>query len=658
MTDFSSALWDWLRPKATRFLNASRRSKRLLAMACDTLSCVVVTWLSFSLRLGQLPWLNLAFFTFLITATVFALVIFHSRGVYNAMFRFHGPHGLAQIANCCLLLAIPLIILFGLISLPGVPRTLSAIFPVFLFVAVALSRIVARFILLEMLEPGEMPQRVLIYGAGLAGRTLASTLQHEVRYSLEAYCDDNHSLHGQKLEGVPILSSDDALGAIERREIDLVLLAMPSLRRSERSEIISRLQAAGAHVQTLPSLHEIVAGQVSVSDLRDIEITDLLARDPIAPDPQLLGSAITGKTVLVTGAGGSIGSELCRQILVQRPSRLILFEMTEAALYAIDGELRLLACAKQIPTEIVPQLGSLVNHVTVGELFRHWRPQTVYHAAAYKHVPLVENNVIAGVRNNVLGTLNCAQQAIAVGAERFVLVSTDKAVRPSNVMGASKRVCELILQALADGRSTPIFGMVRFGNVLGSSGSVVPLFQRQIAEGGPVTLTHRDVTRFFMTIPEAAELVIQAGSMAQGGEVYLLDMGKPVRIYDLARSMVKLSGLTVRDVEHPDGDIEIVEVGLRDGEKLYEELLIDAEAMQTAHPRIYHAREDSIAWSQLEGDLQALRRAFDASDDAAVRALLSKLVVGYRPDSGNAAALPPPPNIGDTIQLASSGHHR
>lgn len=653
MFDINHTLWELLQPKAARFLNSSRRSKRLLAMVCDTFSCVSVTWISFSLRLGQLPWLNTAFFTFLVTATVLALVIFQRRGIYNAMFRFHGPHGLAQIGKGCLLLAVPLIILFGFISLPGVPRTVSAIFPVFLFVVVALSRIVARFILLEMLEPGELPQRVLIYGAGVAGRTLASTLQHEVRYSLEAYCDDDSSLHGQKLEGVPIVSFQEALAAIERREIDLVLLAVPSLRRSARSAIIGRLQASGAHVQTLPSLHEIVAGKVSVSDLRDIEITDLLARDPIVPDPQLLGSAITGKTVLVTGAGGSIGSELCRQILVQRPSHLILFEMTEAALYAIDAELRALAVAEGIESLIVPQLGSLVNQVTVERLFWKWRPETVYHAAAYKHVPLVENNVVPGVRNNVLGTLHCALQAIAVETERFVLVSTDKAVRPSNVMGASKRICELILQALAENRSKTVFGMVRFGNVLGSSGSVVPLFQRQIAEGGPVTVTHRDVTRFFMTIPEAAELVIQAGSMAQGGEVYLLDMGKAVRIYDLAQSMVKLSGLTVRDADHLDGDIEIVEVGLRDGEKLYEELLIDAEALQTAHPRIYHAREESVPWAELVLDLERLQCALDDTDEEAVRSLFVKLVVGYpAPESSTLSSSAEHADIGEPVQLA------
>jgi FlaA1/EpsC-like NDP-sugar epimerase len=641
-------LLDWLRRLAARSLISSRQSKRMMALGSDAVSCVLATWISFSLRLGQLPWLNAPFFIFLATATIIALAIFRVRGVYDALFRFHGPHGLAQIANCCLLLACPLIVLFGLVSLPGVPRTLSVIFPVFLFVLVALSRIVARFVLLEIIEPGEVPQRVLIYGAGRAGRRLASSVQHEARFRLIAYCDDDPSLHSQKLEGVPIISLPEALAALERRELDLVLLAMPELSRAERSKLIERLQAHGAHVQTLPSLQEIVVGAVSVSDLRDVEITDLLARDPVTPDPRLLGAAITGKTVLITGAGGSIGSELCRQILAQRPDRLILFEMTEGALYAIDAEMRAMAASLGVQNLIVPQLGSLVDRESVTRLFRKWKPHTVFHAAAYKHVPLVEANIVAGLRNNVLGTLNCALGAIAGETERFILISTDKAVRPPNVMGASKRVCELILQALAAQHRQPIFGMVRFGNVLGSSGSVVPLFQQQIADGGPVTLTHRDVTRFFMTIPEAAELVIQAGAMAEGGEVYLLDMGEPVRIYDLARLMIQLSGRTVRDESHPDGDVEIVEIGLRDGEKLYEELLIEAEALSTAHSRIFRAREESIPWAVLEPELERIRRAVDEEDEPSLRASLARLVTGY--GTTPFALAPSRPTLDETLR--------
>ncbi len=602
-------------------------------MASDAVSCILAAWVSFSLRLGQLPWLNTGFFVFLVSASLLAIGIFRFRGVYNALFRFHGPHGLAQIARSCLLLSIPLIVIFGLFSIDGVPRTVSVIFPAFLFMFVAVSRIVARFVLLEMVQAKEQSQRVFIYGAGMAGRKLAASLQHEARYHLVAFCDDDTSLQGRKLEGTPILSSAEMIDALNNKEADLVLISLTNLGRTKRAALIKQLQATGAHVQTLPSFHSIVAGEVSISDLRDIEVTDLLARSPVVADTTLLGEAITGKVVLVTGAGGSIGSELCRQILLQRPRHLILFEMTEAALYAIHIELRRLAAERNLDCIVTPYLGTLGDIAVVNRLFRTLRPQTVYHAAAYKHVPLVEANIAVGIQNNVFGTLHCTQAAIAEKVERFILVSTDKAVRPTSVMGASKRVCELILQAMADRESVaegPIFSMVRFGNVLGSSGSVVPLFQQQIAQGGPITLTHRDVTRFFMTIPEAAELVIQAGALANGGEVYLLDMGKPVRIFDLAQSMIELSGHTVRNAANPEGDIEIVEVGLRDGEKLFEELLIGSEALKTPHPRIFHAREEKIDWPVLERKLFKIQIAIETNDIAALCAILSDLVAGYQ----------------------------
>ena len=379
----------------------------------------------------------------------------------------------------------------------------------------------------------------------------------------------------------------------------------------------------------MPGIREITDGKVSISDLRQIEVTELLSRDSVRADPGLMANTISGRTVLVTGAGGSIGSELCRQIARYGPKRLVLAEMTEAALFSVEGEMRALVAAGKADFEIVAELGSLVEQATCDRLFERWMPETVFHAAAYKHVPIVEANAIAGVRNNVLSTLNCAQAARDNGAERFILVSTDKAVRPTNVMGASKRVCELVLQAMSEEPGNTVFSMVRFGNVLGSSGSVVPFFQRQIAQGGPVTLTHRDVTRFFMTIPEAAELVIQAGAMAQGGEVYLLDMGEPITIYSLAQTMIRLSGRTVKDAANPDGDIEIVEVGLRPGEKLYEELLIDGEAEKTAHERIFRAREEGICWNELQPELIFMRDALDNGDSAAIRGLLARLVSGY-----------------------------
>lgn len=628
---FSAWISGRLAPHVSSLLKSSRPTKRLIAALSDILSCVLSAWVAFGLRLGVLYVFTDAFAIFTATAVVVVAIVFVTSGVYNNVFRFHGPRGLAQIARCCLIVMGVLVVIFGLISVPGVPRTVSIIFPAAFFAAVAVSRIVARFVLIEMFESGDRPQHVLIYGAGSAGRQLASSLQHEPGYRLVAFADDDPSLAGQSLEGTPILTWDQLAPELAAEKFDLVLLALPTISRSERAAIVERLHVYGVHVQTLPGIHKILAGEVSVSDLREIEISDLLSRDPILPDPLLMDRAIAGQDVLVTGAGGSIGSELCRQILRRAPKRLVLFEMTEAALFTVNNELLAIAAAEGIDCELVPELGTLVNPNSVERLFAKWKPDTVFHAAAYKHVPLVEANPVAGVRNNVLGTLHCVQSALNTGVKRFVLVSTDKAVRPTNVMGASKRVCELVLQAMAGqmDRDGTVFAIVRFGNVLGSSGSVVPQFRRQIADGGPITLTHRDVTRFFMTIPEAAELVIQAGAMAYGGEIYLLDMGEAVKIYDLARSMIQMSGRSLRDANNPGGDIEITEIGLRPGEKLYEELLIGAEAMPTDHPRIFRAHEAGLPWEQLSPVLEAMNEAIQAGDEGRIRVLLGDLVDGY-----------------------------
>jgi FlaA1/EpsC-like NDP-sugar epimerase len=634
---------------AGRMVQADRRVKRLLAASADVVSCIVAVWLSFSIRLGywQLatpPVLLVIGFELACFITIFSFT-----GVYNNVFRFHGPRGLAQLAFASLYVAVPTVLVFGLISVPGVPRTITVLFPLVFFSLVALSRIIARFVLIEFIGAPTARQRVLIYGAGQAGRQLASSLSYEPVYRLIGYIDEERELAGQRIEGIPIFAASELEALIDDLQIDIVLLALPNIGRSARAEIVERLQATGVHVQTLPAVRQIVDGKVSVSDLREIAVADLLGRDTVTPNPALLGRIITGKTVLVTGAGGSIGSELCRQILRQKPSRLVTFEMSEAALFAIDNELRTLADELGIAAEIVPTIGSLVDEAGTRRLFARFRPQTVFHAAAYKHVPLVEQNPVAGVRNNVLSTLHAAQAARASGVERFVLVSSDKAVRPANVMGASKRVCELILQALADEPGTTVFSMVRFGNVLGSSGSVVPHFERQIARGGPVTLTHREVTRFFMTIPEAAELVIQAGAMARGGEVYLLEMGEPVKIYDLARTMIHLAGLSVRDAANPSGDIAIVEVGLRPGEKLYEELLISAEARATDHPRIMMADEDKMPWSELQEALGSVRELLDAGAGDPIREMLRQLVSGY----GN-----PPVDADDVRPPVAAPHYR
>lgn len=623
---------DWLQQRVARLANSSRTTKRVIVVANDAACCVLAVWISFVVRMGIWVGINQASTIFAAFELVVCLGIFGRSGVYNNVLRFHGPKGLARIARCCVTITAPSVAIFGLIGVNGVPRTLSVIFPLVFFALVAVSRIVARFVILDVLPASVTRRRVMIYGAGTAGRQLASSLEHESGYELVGYVDDDPQFAGQRLDEVPVLTSADLAGLVADKAVDLVLLALPSLQRSARAKIVQWLQAHDIHVQTLPTVQEIVSGDVSVSDLREIEIADLLAREQVQADARLLSSAVAGKTVMVTGAGGSIGSELCRQIARLEPRQIILVEMTEAALFEIDQEVRGIVAASGAEVNVRAELASLVNRPSVDRIFNRWRPDTVFHAAAYKHVPLVEANPVAGVGNNVFSTLNCALAACAVGVERFILVSTDKAVRPTNVMGASKRVCELILQAISARQDDgPIFAMVRFGNVLGSSGSVVPHFKRQISAGGPVTVTHRNVTRFFMTIPEAAELVIQAGAMAQGGEVYLLDMGDPIRIYDLAKTMIVMSGRAVRDAENPDGDIEIVEIGLRPGEKLYEELLIGAEATPTEHERIYRAREESVSWGELSPQLERMREAMDQGDNAVIRRLLSELVAGYRP---------------------------
>lgn len=518
------------------------------------------------------------------------------------------------IATSCIMISAVLAIFIFLNVVPGIPRTIAAIQPMVFAGLLIFSRLVARYILFDLLNQRNFTgqrHRVLIYGAGSSGRQLALSLRHEGNMILRGYIDDDLRVAGKHLDGVRVYRTSNLADLIDRLAIDMVLLAVPRVSRQQREQMVRKFEDISVRVLTLPAIGNLLDGSVSVGDLRAIEITDLLGRDPVPPNHHLLHRTVTGRSVMVTGAGGSIGSELCRQISRLEPLAIILVEMTEHALYSIETELR--EAEKQgifgAGLAIHAELGSIADMDTARRLFDRWRPETVFHAAAYKHVPLVEENVIAGLRNNIIGTLNCALQADRTGVQNFILVSTDKAVRPTNVMGASKRICELVLQALNVRGSQTLFAIVRFGNVLGSSGSVVPRFQRQIRQGGPVTLTHRDVTRYFMTIPEAAQLVIQAGAMAEGGEVYVLDMGEPIRIYDLARTMINLSGLSVRDAAHPEGDIEICEVGLRKGEKLYEELLIGNSPRPTDHARIMQAREDHLDWPVLAEHLATLQEA-------------------------------------------------
>ncbi|WP_369910080.1 polysaccharide biosynthesis protein [Limnohabitans sp. MMS-10A-192] len=526
------------------------------------------------------------------------------------------------------------------ISVPGIPRTVGVLQPLLLLIAITLSRVTVRVwlggIYRGILTRQNLP-KVLIYGAGSAGRQLAAALKTSPELVVVGLLDDDDRLHGQVLNGLKIYNPQDLLSLVGKLRVNQVFLAIPSVSRARRNEILDVVRAAHVQVRTLPGVMDLAQGRVHVSDLRELEVEDLLGRDPVPPNPLMMGKNITSKVVMVTGAGGSIGSELCRQIVTANPSTLLLVELTEFALYDIHYELeQTLAETGNESITLVPLLANVRDADRMAEILRTWRPSTVYHAAAYKHVPLVEHNPAEGIKNNVHGTLVTAQQAALHGVSDFVLVSTDKAVRPTNVMGASKRLAEMVLQAQAEAMKAQggqtRFSMVRFGNVLGSSGSVVPLFRRQIKDGGPITLTDERITRYFMTIPEAAQLVIQAGAMASGGDVFVLDMGEPVKIMDLAKRMVELSGLSVRGEANPEGDIEIAVTGLRPGEKLYEELLIGDNPLPTSHKRIMKAHEEFLSWSILQGQLAELNKVLNANDVPVIRSLLKGLVPGYQPD--------------------------
>jgi FlaA1/EpsC-like NDP-sugar epimerase len=601
---------------------------------------------------------------------VLALPVFITSGLYRAIFRYSGLPAMVAVARAMLLYGVAFAAIFTFWGVDGVPRTVGLIQPILLLLLVGASRAAARVWLgglyRQQLRKASLPQ-ALIYGAGSAGRQLASAMASSPEIRVVGFLDDDDRLHGHVLNGLPIHNPADLFEVLSVSSITDVLLALPSVSRQRRNEILNELKPHKVAVRTLPGLSDIATGKVSLSDVRELDIDDLLGREPVKPNGLLLNLNTHAKTVLVTGAGGSIGSELCRQILKTNPKKLLLVEMSEFALYQIHQELvNLLADgssdtqaiqnaavgepadeqerALQVAgVEVVPLLASVCDAVRMHEIMDTWKPHTVYHAAAYKHVPLVEHNPAEGVRNNVWGTRVCAEAAMRSSVRNFVLVSTDKAVRPTNIMGATKRLAEMVLQALAEvnaavaaqggraptGRTT--FSMVRFGNVLGSSGSVVPLFREQIKNGGPITLTHTDITRYFMTIPEAAQLVIQAGAMGQGGDVFVLDMGQPVKIIDLARRMVELSGMTVRDELNPAGDIEMTVTGLRPGEKLYEELLIGDNPKPTQHARIMKAHEQFLSWPQLEQKLNAMSIAMSVNDVPVIRGQLQELVSGYQP---------------------------
>jgi FlaA1/EpsC-like NDP-sugar epimerase len=626
------------------FIGLQRRNKALILISADVFFIVLALWAAFSLRWGVLyipkgdEWYLFA------VAPVIAVPVFVRLGLYRAIIRYIEIRALWTIIQATTLYALVFAFILYESGIKIIPRTVSPLNWLIVMLLVGSSRFFARWWLGETYfragggrsAAEHRKKNVVIYGAGSAGVQLASALAHGRDFRPVAFIDDDKLLHRRKINGLRIYPLSSLSYLIERHQVSDVLLAMPSAKRARISELIRLLEPYAVHVMSMPGLSDIAQGRVTVDALQEVDIADLLGRNPVAPNQSLLDATISGKVVMVTGAGGSIGSELCRQIIQLQPLALILFELSEFALYAIEKELNHLLTkpkdSKHI--EIITVLGSVTNAERITKVCKVFKVQTIYHAAAYKHVPMVEKNPGEAVWNNIFGTFRAAQAAINAEVELFVLISTDKAVRPTNTMGATKRFAELILQALsldAGHKHQTRFTMVRFGNVLGSSGSVVPLFREQIARGGPVTVTDARIIRYFMTIPEASQLVIQAGALGLGGDVFVLDMGEPIRILDLAKRMIHLSGLEIKNEDHPLGEIAIRFTGLRPGEKLYEELLIGDNVSETSHPRIMRAEEQVIPWVELEKMLETLEKAAKNDDFERVRDVLKRAVSGFVP---------------------------
>lgn len=635
-----------------------RRIKQMLVLLVDCIAVLTSVWLAFYLRIDQIgrPVLQQGYVYGL--AVIIFIPLFTQMGLYRAIFRYSGMPALVATTTAVSIYGVMFFLALLLLELQGVPRSIGIIQPIIFLLMAGAWRVMARSVLARALDSHAVTldkKQLIIYGAGEAGVQTASALDVMCDYVVRAFVDDDLQKIGRTINGVPVIAAKDVENYVLRHDISDILLAIPSLERQRRRTIIDELKSFQVHVRTLPGMMDLASGKISISDFRELDIEDLLGRPPVSPNATLLSKNLRDKVVLVTGAGGSIGSELCRQIVHESPKQLVLLEHNEYGLYSIHRELQLLCLQLNLKVDLVPRLGSIRNLRRLLALFDAYRPHSVFHAAAYKHVPLVQSNPSEGVLNNVFGTLNVARAAIEVAAENFVLISTDKAVRPTNVMGATKRMAELVIQAMASSHevdfgkiderptstSLPLianntnFCMVRFGNVLGSSGSVVPLFRKQLKSGGPLTVTHEEVTRYFMTIPEAAQLVLQAGAMGQGGEVFVLDMGAPVKIIDLARRMVQLSGMTIRDELHPHGDVSIEVVGLRPGEKLYEELLIGDNPEGTGHERIMKAHEHFLPWDELLPYLLDLRRAAKSGKTEDLHRVLTQLVSGYKRPHAN-----------------------
>ena len=611
-----------------KLIKLSRRNKKALMLLFDIIAIIGSLFAAFSIRLGYFYYPNedINLTLIILGSPLLALPIFIRFEFYNVVIRYVGLKALWHINQATALYAM----LWGLFAfmgaIEGIPRSVIIINWLLLTMIIAGSRLLIRWLSLE----SNSKNNVLIYGAGSAGRQLNTTLKESKNYKPVAFIDNSAELHGHSINGLTVFSEDVLEELIKKNNIKEVFLAIPSLSRIRRNEIISVLKPYPVIVRSLPSLLELVKGKFKVNELMEIDVNDLLGRESASPNKDLLKVNITSKSVMITGAGGSIGSELCRQIILLKPKKIILYEINEFSLYKIEQELLNNAFND---VKIFPVLGSIRDKNRITKICKKYGVKTIYHAAAYKHVPLVEANKSQGVLNNSIGTMILAEAAISANVETFVLISTDKAVRPTSIMGASKRIAELVLQALSKQNNSTCFTMVRFGNVLDSSGSVIPLFKHQIKLGGPLTVTHEKVTRYFMTIPEAVELVIQSGSMAKGGEVFLLDMGEPIRIYDLAVKMIQLSGLQVLDEGNPNGDIEIKYTGLRPGEKLFEELLVSGNFSSTDNQLIMRSEEKMINWDQLKPILCQIEEAALISDTKKIINLITQLVPEFHSSS-------------------------
>tara|TARA_B100001989_G_scaffold251577_1_gene231101 strand:+ start:1750 stop:3678 length:1929 start_codon:yes stop_codon:yes gene_type:complete len=618
------------------FLDLPKTEKLILSILIDCFLCITTVWISFYLRIGYFP-LGKVLILPSIAAVIFAIPVFYFSGLYRTIFRYSGWPALLTVSKSIFIYAFLFSFLITFISFKDIPRTIGLIQPILLFLAVGSSRAFVGYWIGDLyknrIKESKLP-KAIIYGAGYAGRNLSIALEDNNSFKVVGFIDDDPSKNGRVLRGKPIYLAKKLDFLVNKKNIKYLFLALPKMKSSKRTKIINKVSKYNLLIRTLPNLSELAKGEIVKSDLIELEIDDLLGREKVEPDKVLMQKNIKSKVVLVTGAGGSIGSELCRQILNIKPKKLLLLDANEFSLYSILNELETLQNDENL--EIIPILTSIQNKKKISILLNTWKPDTIYHAAAYKHVPIVEQNLAEGLKNNVFGTLVFAEASIKSKVSNFVFISTDKAVRPTSVMGASKRLGEMILQALYEKQSSKEitkFSMVRFGNVLDSSGSVIPKFRKQIKDRVPITLTHPDISRYFMTIKEAAELVIQASAMSDGGDVFVLDMGDSVKIIDLAKKMINLSGLKLKEGNNREGDISIEITGLRPGEKLYEELLIGNNSELTIHPKIFRAREDFLKWEILNPELVNLEKFISDNDSKKIIEIMEKLVSGYKPSA-------------------------